>query len=455
MNVTRVEYPYIYTKSLNCQNPHGGGLSTVSTPAAFIKSPLKTDTISFSAAVVFSDNSFEKTYSRNFFKKLVKEGVPCAYTGMLMIPRSDVDDLINSQVFKKKSSVAIQYLKPYKDQMFDIEKRVFEILEKEAKKHPDLKLQELLLLKYPMAEKALIAQQSAVLDRINLIARGLPRADYLKVRQFINSSFDKIFEPNQLPEERFKRKEFIYQLKALKLNDKRLLDKMLKEADKLPQSSTSVNAFIVKYSQPYKLKYNADGSIKKMPRDSEELALRLLRPSVATEDHIYPQELYRLEELKRQKGNKDAEGLSDMKVTILTTEYINGLKTNILFDDFVKNCKYDVKTNVQKHVDRLIEICKKWENEGKINDANRLADYIIILKEEFQRRSEIVDINIEELEKELPQLQSKVQEYNQKMVQKRLKSTGRADNSHSETYIDTNGHEMENRKLHKHIPRFK
>lgn len=416
--------------------------------------PLNKDTVSFQAAVVFSNNSFETKYSRNFFKKILKEGINCAYTDVPLIPRYEIDSLINAQVFKKKSSVAIPELRKYKDQMFGIEKRIFEILEKESKKHPDLKLQELIQLKYPMAEKALITQQSSILDRINLIARALPRAEYQRVRQFINESFDTIFEPNQLPEERFKRKEFIARLKELKISDKKLLDKMIQEAEKLPQSSTSVNAFIVKYSQPYKFKYYQDGNKKKVPRDSEELAIRLLRPSVGTDDHIYPQELYRMEEIARQKGDKEAEGLSEDKVTILTTAYINEQKSNILLDDFIKNSKYDVKGNIQKHVNRLIEICKKWENNGRIDDANKLADYIMLLKEEFQRRSKIVDINIEELEKELPQLHSKVQKYNEKLIQKRLKSTGRADNSHSEAYIDNNGHLMENRKLHKHVSRF-
>lgn len=455
MNVSKIGYYYPNYNISVYNNSYTGTSSRIYNKPAILKPQLDKDCVSFQSAVIFANNDFETRFSRNFFKKIIQEGVPCAYTGMPMIPRSEIDAQITAQTFKKKSSVAIQYLKQHKDSMFDIEKRVFTILEKEAKKHPDLKLQELLQLKYPMAEKALITQQSAILDRINLISRGLPRQDYLKVRQFINSEFDKIFEPNQLPEERFKRKDFIYKLKELKLSDRKLLDKMLKTADKLPQSSTSVNAFIVKYSQPYKLKYYEGENYKKIPRDSEELALRLLRPSTATDDHIYPQELYRKEERARQNGDAEAEKLSDMKVTILTTAYINEIKTNMLLDDFIRSSKYDVKNNIQKHTDRLIEICKKWANDGRIEDANKLADYIKILKQEFQLRSEIVDINIDKLEEFLPELSQMEQKYNIKQAQKRLKSTGRADNSHSETYIENNGHQMENRKSHKHTPRFK
>ena len=70
---------------------------------------------------------------------------------------------------------------------------------------------------------------------------------------------------------------------------------MLKIAKTLPTSSSSVNAFIVKYSQPYKIKY-VDGELIKTVRDSEELGLRLISPALATDEHIHAHKLYRKEE---------------------------------------------------------------------------------------------------------------------------------------------------------------
>ncbi len=457
MNVNEIvlRYPFYNNYKRDVNTHKSKTINFNKTAEAATQFPLHHKNVYFQGYVVFNNNEFETTYTKNFFKKILNEGVPCAYTGVDLISQKDISTALNSNFFNKKASVVIPYLKKYKDQMFDVERQVFTILEKEAKKNPDLNLQELLRKKYKPAEKVLINQQSAILNKINFISRGLNHKDYLIVRNFINKSFDKIFEPNEIPERRFKRQEFIGRLSGMKLGNAKIHKRMLEEAEKLPQSSTSVQAFIVKYSQLYKFKCIGYQTYQKVTRNSEEIALRLIKPSFATDDHIYPQERYKMEEIARQNGDEEAFKLSDLKVTILTSDYINRMKGNILVDDFIQQCPFDVKTNVQKHVDRLIEICKKWENEEKIDDAQKLANYIILLKEEFQRRSNIIDINIEEIEKGLSVLRSKHQKYNRgKKVHTRIKSCGRANNSHSEVYIDNNNHQMENRKLHKHSSRF-
>ena len=411
--------------------------------------------IAFGSSVIFENNDFEKQFPRSFFRKLAQEGLPCAYTGVRMIPRADVDSLIAMQILNKKSEIAMRYLKPYKDCLYDdsVEQRIYTLLENEAKKHPDLKLQELLKLKYDVAEKSLVRQQAKVLDEIILMSRNLPKSDYKKIRDIAQISFDKILAQDPLPEERFRRKEFIYALRDLDLSNEKIKQAMINKAEKLPQSSNSVNAFIVKYSQPYKFKYNNDGKIVKTARDSEELALRLLRPSIATDEHIYPQKLYRQEEIARQKGDESAMELSDYKVTILTSAYINGLKSDTSIDDFIKKCKYDVKNNIQNHIQKLIELDQSWYKCGHIDDAKRLAEYIQVLKKEFDHRSSIISIDISLLNDFLPDLEKSAQKHEEKMVQKRIKKTGRADNSHKEVYIE-HGHMLENRKIQKHTSRF-
>ena len=418
----------------------------------------KSSNVSFTGSVIFEHTEFEKHFPKSFFKKLMKEDLPCAYTGIKMIPREEVDSLINKQVFNKKSEVAMRALKPYKESLYEgsIERRIFDLLEKESKKHPDLKLQELLMLKYNAAEKALVSQQARVLDQIILMARNLSKEDYKKVRKLAQVSFDKMLAQDPLPEERFRRKEFLYSLRDLDISDEKMKQAMIHKAEKLPQSSSSVHAFIVKYAQPYKFKYSEDGKLIKIKRDSEDLALRLLLPSVGTDEHIYPQKLYRQEELARQNGQEGAHNLSDYKVTILTSSYINGLKGDKLFDDFIKDSKFDIPQNIQNHIDRLIEIDKKWLSKGRVEDAARLADYIIALKKEFDLRSDYVDIRINDLVDLYPKLDKKIDSRtkNKKIPHRRLKKTGRASNSHSEAYVDHNDNVMENRKVQKHVCRF-
>lgn len=381
---------------------------------------LKLDKIPF-LGVIYTSQKFEQEYPKSFFNKILAEGVPCAYTGIEMISRGEIDKLASSGVFEKPSGESIPYISKYKQSLFDTEKRVLSYLEKESHIHPELNIQQLLQLKYPDAEKALISRQATVLNKINIMARDLPEKEFIKVRELVNKSFDLIFQQNPTPESRFRRKGFLYELDKIKFSDEGVKNKFLKIAEKLPQSSDSVNSFIVKYSQPYKVKYDEYGNVIKYPRNSEEIGKRLLYPSVASDEHIYPQKLYKQEEIARQCGDIYAQKLSDLRVTILTTAYINTLKSDSLIDNFIHTNKYDIRKNIQKHIDRLIEIDKKWLKDGRIEDANKLANYIVLLKEEFERRSEITrpDINFFETYNK-PQIEKAYKKYLERRKNKEI-----------------------------------
>lgn len=418
--------------------------------------------VSFIGGLTYiSQSSFATKFPKTFFKKLAEEILPCAYTGIEMIPRSQYDALRESQVLNKRSALAIKFLKKFKKNFVGIEKDIFNILETEAKKHPNLKLQEILQLKYPSAEKTLITQQSNVLNKINLVARNLPKEDFLQVRKIVQTAFDKIFAQEPQPEERFRRKDFLFELKNLKIKTQKDKDKIIQIAEKLPSSTSSISAFIVKYSQPYKLKFD-NNNIIKTTRDSEELALRLLRPFLATDEHIYPQTLYNKEMEKKLSGNPNSI-INDNRVTILTCEFINGEKTDILLDNFIKSSEYNIPENIQKHIDRLIQIDNIWMKKGRIADAAKLADYITELKSEFERRSKFVRVDTSELDKILPDISAKYKEHMQKMKLKKqkkqtptksTKNNDNAANSHGEHYTSSDGKVMKNRKHQRHSSRF-
>lgn len=413
--------------------------------------------ISFTGVERFMTHRFENTFTKQFFKKVLREGVPDAYSNINLIPLECVDELKQLKVLNHKGSLAIKLLKPFKDDMFDIEKEIFCILENLSKKHPEMTLQELLKLKYTQAEKVLIKQQSNVLNKINMMARQLPKKEFHQMRELIQTSFNRIFEVAPLPEERFGRKEFIRKLKGLKLSDKELKEKMVKVAETLPQSSNSVNAFIVKYSQPYKIRTGKDGTQLKLRRDSEELAIRLLEESVGTDDHIYPKTKYFAEEQARISDENFDGDVSDFRVTILTSKKINNQKTDILVDDFITQTNPELPNYIQNHVNRLIEIVTKWESSGKYTDAEKLSDYIIVLRDEFAKRSEIVKLDIGDIENRLPSLREKAANQVEKKQAKRLKKTGHADNTHKKELSDgakIQLSSMKNRKRHKHSSRF-
>ncbi len=378
------------------------------------------DSVTFQGHLAKAERIFENKFNKIFFRKIANEHLPCAYTGIEMISQKQFDELIQTKVLSGNSADVIKELKKFEKSLFPVENGIFNILKSLSEKYPEKNLQELLKLKYPIAEKKLIQQQANTLNQINMVIRDLPKEEFLKIREIVQESFDKIFAPNPNPQDRFKRKALLYKLKTQNLTNKKIQKQIIKLAEKLPNSETSVNSFIVKYSEPYRIRYE-NKNPKKIPQTSEEIALRLLRPSLATEEHIYPQAMYRAEELAARNGDETAKNLSKLRVTILTSNYINEIKKDFLFDDFAPKVKYNINENIQKHINKLIKIDKDWLNHGKIEDAALLTDYIMTLKEEFQRRSKIINIDIKDFEEKLPEIKDKIAKHIEKMENKKSK----------------------------------
>lgn len=425
----------------------------------FVKEPLSaTEDIAFTGQIKFITNEFKKKFNKTFFKKLMREGIPDAYTGKEMISQEDIDSLKSLGAFKKKSVIAMKFLKQYEDCMYPIEKEIYYILKNLAKKHPDMNLQELMQMKHKRAEEILIQQQTKILDKINMMIRVLPRGEYLQARKFINGAFDKILDPHPTPETRFSRKVFLHGLDELKISDPKTKEKIMAVASKLPQSSDSINAFIVKYSHDTKvIDKNPFGKqeIVVVPRSPEEIAFRLLDPAVQSDEHIWPQAEFRKLEEAIQKGEIKREDAETLRVSILTSKYINNLKSDTLIDDFIGQTKeYDIPKNIQAHMDRLLDVMDKWARAGKFEDAALLGEYIKVLEKEFQLRSNIVRVDVGDLEPKIAELQQKAEEALQRRIEKKQRRAANAANNHGETSFDRDGTPLENRKVHVHSPKF-
>lgn len=427
MNICSVQFGYNYG-STNFKQSKTNLLQSVLRPNSTMERQPVTDifkaqtldSVTFQGHLAKAERIFENKFNKIFFRKIANEHLPCAYTGIEMISKKQFDELIQTKVLTGNSADVIKELKKFEKSLFPVENGIFNILKSLSEKYPEKNLQELLKLKYPIAEKKLIQQQANTLNRINMVIRDLPKEEFLKIREIVQESFDKIFAPNPNPQDRFKRKALLYKLKTQNLTNKKIQKRIIKLAEKLPNSETSVNSFIVKYSEPYRIRYE-NKNPKRIPQTSEEIALRLLRPSLATEEHIYPQAMYRAEELAARNGDETAKNLSKLRVTILTSNYINEIKKDFLFDDFAPKVKYNINENIQKHINKLIKIDKDWLNHGKIEDAALLTDYIMTLKEEFQRRSKIINIDIKDFEEKLPEIKDKIAKHIEKMENKKSK----------------------------------
>ena len=427
MNICSVQFGYNYG-STNFKQSKTNLLQSVLRPNSTMERQPVTDifkaqtldSVTFQGHLAKAERIFENKFNKIFFRKIANEHLPCAYTGIEMISQKQFDELIQTKVLTGNSADVIKELKKFEKSLFPVENGIFNILKSLSEKYPEKNLQELLKLKYPIAEKKLIQQQANTLNQINMVIRDLPKEEFFKIREIVQESFDKIFAPNPNPQDRFKRKALLYKLKTQNLTNKKIQKQIIKLAEKLPNSETSVNSFIVKYSEPYRIRYE-NKNPKQIPQTSEEIALRLLRPSLATEEHIYPQAMYRAEELAARNGDETAKNLSKLRVTILTSNYINEIKKDFLFDDFAPKVKYNINENIQKHINKLIKIDKDWLNHGKIEDAALLTDYIMTLKEEFQRRSKIINIDIKDFEEKLPEIKDKIAKHIEKMENKKSK----------------------------------
>ena len=423
----------------------------------FVKSNQQVEDLTFTGQIKFTTNEFKKKFNKTFFKKLMREDVPDAYTGKLMISQEDIDGLKSLGVFKRKSSIAMKYLKIYEECMPPIEKEVYFILKNLAKKHPDLNLQELMQMKHKRAEEILIQQQTKILDKINMMIRVLPRGEYLQARKFINEAFDKILDPHPTPETRFSRKVFLHGLDELNISDQKTKEKMMAVASKLPSSSDSINAFIVKYSHETKvIDKNPFGKqeITVVPRSPEDIALRLIDPAVQSDEHIWPQAEFRKLEEAIQKGEIKREDAETLRVSILTSKYINNLKSDTLIDDFIAQMpEYDIPANIQNHMKFLLKVLDKWERAGKFEDAALLGEYIKVLEKEFILRSKTVRVDIGDIEPKIAELQRKANESIQKRIEKKQNRQAGASNNHKDP-SDRIGLNFENRKKQVHVPKF-
>ena len=105
-------------------------------------------------------------------------------------------------------------------------------------------------------------------------------------------------------------------------------------------------------------------------------------------------------------------------------------------------------------MDRLLQIMDKWARAGKFEDAALLGEYIKVLEKEFQLRSNIVKVDVGDLEPRIAELQQKAEEALQKRIEKKQRRAANAANNHGEASYDKFGNALENRKILMHTPKF-
>ena len=312
----------------------------------------------------------EEQISREPLTKLYKEGLDCICCGRKMIDPKIIESMKKNHVFRCSTQDAINMLEPYENNMHAVEKEVFNLIKEQAEIYPDRSIKEHIIELKKTHELPLIQKQVGIFKLIDKYAEKIKPELHKEIREYLLESFDLIKENGN----EFSRIRFINNLEKILANYPNTANKerLIRIAGKLPTAYDDKDAFIVKYSKP---KY-----------DSESIAIRLLSYSMATIEHIHPQNPDRI--IEETKNANIPKGANHLYNYVPECMRCNSFKSN-------KPMVYQIEDypemfiNAQKAFDRYID----FANEGKLSKK-----YVINLYKALRQESEgVLDLDYSRL----------------------------------------------------------
>lgn len=286
------------------------------------------DSFTKSEAVSFQAN----TSAGNPLKKL--KGLKCPYFGVEMISGADIARIEKrlDKCFNVKDAVKV--LSKYTKYMQETEKKMYKRFAEMAKTAPDKTLPECLQLWYDEAIIKLKLEEFNVLDDVDKISLKLSPENALAVHAKTTRCRQIILANDKT--DTFKRKILLTSLDDIKPknsgNEPAIFEKLKDRAVYLPTSGTSENAFIVKYAD----------------RTQQEVAKRILRPSIATIEHIQPNSL---------------DGENAIGNFMLASAGANSMRSNMPLPKFIEMFP-SVPKKCQAYIDQIIELIHKGQLKG-------------------------------------------------------------------------------------------
>ena len=220
----------------------------------------------YQSPVAFKRNEFSLNSIRNL------ENVSCIYCGQVMLTAQQIQEFV-AKASKLRGLELAKLLVEYQPKMKRNERKIACMMKEELKKHPDADLKGILNIMYPRHLHLLENQQEKVLLELEKIAVDFPRHDKELTMNYIRHGLKKI--KNKKADEHFKRNKYISMFFMLKdyYEDFGNYIKIINAIKAMPNTHSSIDAFIVKYSR----------------KTSEEIATRLLLPNQSTWEHLLPQ----------------------------------------------------------------------------------------------------------------------------------------------------------------------
>ena len=288
--------------------------------------PIKNDVIK--DCISFQSN----TSAGNVLKKL--RGIKCPYFGVIMISGSELKRIENQLDKCNCVKDIVKVLSKYKHCMQNTEKKIYTKFVEISQKSPSITLPECLKLLYDEAIIKLKLEEFNVLDDVDKISLNLSPQNALFVHEKTTRCRQIILENNEA--DTFKRKTLLSSLDEIKPNNKndedKILEKLKDRAIYLPTSGTSENAFIVKY----------------VNRSQQEIAKRILRPSVATIEHIQPESF---------------EGQNTIGNFLLASEGANSFRSNMPLYKFIEMFPF-IPQKCQNYIEQIINLIHNGQLKG-------------------------------------------------------------------------------------------
>lgn len=307
------------------------------------------DTVSFGSRL-------DERFSKKFLKELLQFDLPCAVCRKKMI---------SLEILNAPASESLPIFEPHLDKMQPINQIIYAKLTQLAPEHPDKSIQGLLQEMFPEAEKKLILVQRDILDELNFISRDLPEHKGDELREIIGDTFKVIFKRQTDSEKRFKRKRTIMKFNKFSksISDRPEAKQITTIIQRLPTSSSSENAFIVKYAY----------------RDPENIGMKLYPDDFGTLEHIIPES---------QGG----------KIVIWACSADNSERGAISINS-QHVLHPNMPENIQFQIDRLIDIHdNEWQKFTVPNAKSTLKEYILAVRNDYLIASKgKIRLNIEKL----------------------------------------------------------
>lgn len=332
------------------------------TPSAQQKSPhfyapnlrgLDRDTLEISSPS-FKSRGGSHTKAGDCLKEL--DNITCPYSGVKMLSYSKMEKIEKKLYYTKNLTESLEVLRPYRPCMQKLEKQLYTMFKDYANKNPRSTANQCLQAHYPDALAKLKIEELKVLDNIDKISNKIEPKMALQIRTITTNARKRIIDDNT--DQIFKRKDILSELDNLMYNYQNpdLAAEIREVANKLPKSSTNINAFIVKYAK----------------RDKQEILARLLRPSTASIEHITPKSI-----------NPD-HTLSNF---MLASRDWNSDRSSIPLPDYIRK-----HPNIPKYSQRYVNDIINAIHKKKFVDNNW---YPYMLKEKLYSESAgIININL-------------------------------------------------------------